>query len=247
MTTKPALYLFAISHFCEKGRWALDHHRIEYDLQYIGPGFHSVIAKRLGAPETTYPILVVDGETIQGSADIIDWADANGSGASLTPDENRAECLAIEQRLGDVAGVHTRRAFYSEAMVEYPQTIKPVFTKDLNFLQKTVVGTAWPYVRKRMIESLDLGREQGDESVAIVDGELRWLDDMLADGRSFLVGDTFTRADLSAAALLARTAYPKEHPGYAFLGMPPRLADVRDEWKDRPSLRWIREIYREYR
>ena len=245
--TKPALYVFAISHFCEKGRWTLDHHKIDYELRFVGPGFHAATARKLGAAATTYPILVADGRAIQGSTEIVDWADAHGSGPSLTPTSARAECLAIEQRLGDLVGLHTRRLFYSEAMVEHPRTIKPIFTKDLDFVQRVVLSAGWPYVRKKMIESLHLGRAEGDESQRIIDGELGWLDGLLADGRSYLVGDRFSRADLSGAALLARMAAPKEHPGYAYLGMPPRLAEVQATWRDRPSLSWVREIYRRFR
>ncbi len=46
----PTLYVFAISHYCEKARWALDHFGIAYRLQHVVPGLNRVIAKRLGGP-----------------------------------------------------------------------------------------------------------------------------------------------------------------------------------------------------
>ena len=38
----------------------------------------------------------------------------------LTPDDARDECLSLEQRLDRHAGVHVRRYYYSEALVEHP-------------------------------------------------------------------------------------------------------------------------------
>ena len=65
-----------------------------------------------------------------------------------------------------------------------------------------------------MIRGLDLGTEQGQDSRQIIDAELDWLDEMLADGRDYLVGDRFSRADLTAASLVSTLALPPEHPTY---------------------------------
>lgn len=248
-TAQPELYVFAISHFCEKGRWTLDHHGIDYRLRFTAPGPHFRLSKRLGVPESTYPVLVASGVAIQGSAEIVDWADANGSGPGLTPadDAFAAEARAIEQRLSDSIGVHTRRMFYSESLVEHPATVKPVFLMGLEGAAKWTFLGAWPVIRRVIISSMDLGPEQGRESRDIVDAELTWLEGILADGRRYLVGDSFTRADLSAAALVARLAAAAEHPLAGRFAMPPKLAELQESWRDRPALEWIRGLYREHR
>ena len=84
-----------------------------------------------------------------------------------------------------------------------------------------------------MINRLDLGPEQGQESKCIVEGELSWLDGLLSNGRHFLTGDQFSRADLTAA--------------YADLRLPPRLAADLVNWENRPSINWVRQIYGQYR
>jgi len=68
----PVLYVFAISHYCEKARWTLDYLGIDYELRHVAPGEHGQIAKKLGAPRTSVPYLSTGDEVIQGSADIID-------------------------------------------------------------------------------------------------------------------------------------------------------------------------------
>lgn len=249
LVSKPVLYIFAISHYCEKACWALDYLNIDYEITHLPPGIHKRITKELGAPRSSLPILVADGQVVQGSAEIISWADAAASTDSkrLTPDNARDECLEVEKRLDDIAGVHARRYYYSEALVDHPETVRPIFTKDLPIMQKLLVGATWGVVRKRMIDLMNLGPEQGQESKRIVDGELTWIDGMLSDGRHVLAGEQFSRADLTAASLLAPLAVPKEHPTYANLRLPPNLTTDLANWANRPSLNWVREIYAEYR
>ncbi len=98
-----------------------------------------------------------------------------------------------------------------------------------------------------MIQGMDLGRAQGRQSRDILLGELDWLDGLLADGRPYLNGECFTRADLTAASLLAPLVNPARHPTYANLSLPPVLAAEVAEWQTRPVLRWVSRIYAEQR
>ena len=74
--TPPQLYVFAISHYCEKARWALDYLGVEYEIKYLAPGLHAELMTSLGADGTSLPVLVNDGELIQGSSTIISWAES---------------------------------------------------------------------------------------------------------------------------------------------------------------------------
>ncbi len=248
-SAKPVLYIFAISHYCEKARWALDYLGIDYELIYVAPGEHMQIAKELGAPRTSVPYLSVDGQAIQGSADIIDWADDATSSKKkrLTPDANRYECLQIEKRIDDIAGVHVRRFYYSEALVEFPNTVRPIFTRDLPLPKKLRISIGWGKIRKLMMARMDLGTEQGQESRDITVGELDWVDELLSDGREYLVADRFSRADMAVASLLAPLVLPSEHPTYNKMKHPPRMAADVSSWEQRPSLQWVRDIYAKHR
>jgi glutathione S-transferase len=248
--TQPVLYVFAISHYCEKARWALDHLRIEYELRHLPPGAHVQATQQLGAAGSSLPLLVVDERVVQGSGAIIDWADAAAADPSrrlCAEPELEAECRALEQRLDDVAGVHVRRYYYSEAIVDHPDSVRPIFTRDLEAAERRSLDANWGLVRQLMMGAMDLGPEQREESRRIVEGELDWLDGLLADGRRFLLGNRFCRADITAASLLAPLALPKEHPTYGMLEMPPRARADLAPWAERPSLVWVRRIYHEHR
>jgi len=251
--TTPILYVFAISHYCEKARWTLDYLGVNYTLRHLAPGAHRRFANKLGTPASTLPILVLgdeDGDKfIQGSSAIINWAEINKSASSpsLTPKTDWQEALEIEQRLDDVLGVHIRRYYYSEALMDYPAMVRPIFTKDLPLIQKWVITAAWGAIRKLMIQGMDLGREQGLESRRLVEAELNWLDELLAHDRPFLSGDTLSRTDITAASLLAPLVQPDRHPTYAAIKLPPMLAVVCKDWQERRCMQWTREIYQNYR
>lgn len=246
----PVLYVFAISHYCEKARWALDVLGIEYELRHLAPGPHVEVTRQLGAAGSSLPLLVSEGRVVQGSDGILDWAEAavGSSPKRLTPaSELAGECRAIEERLDDVAGVHVRRYYYSEAIVEHPDSVRPIFTRDLSPSERQSIDENWGVVCKLMTAAMDLGPGQREESRRIVENELDWLDGLLADGRRFLVGDRLSRADITGASLFAPLALPKEHPTYGALEVPPRAGADLALWAGRPTLAWVREIYRAHR
>ena len=248
--TPPVLYVFAISHYCEKARWALDYLGIEYELRHLPPGAHMQVTKQLGAAGSSLPLLVSQERVVHGSGEIIAWAESAVADSSkrLSPDfEFQEECRALEQRLDNVAGVHVRRYYYSEAIVDHPDSVRPIFTRDLGPSERRALDENWALVRQLMMGAMDLGPDQRQESRRIVEGELEWFDGLLTDDRRFLLGDRFSRADLTAASLLAPLALPKEHPTYGVLEVPPQARADLALWAGRPTLAWVRRIYREHR
>ncbi|AQA17129.1 hypothetical protein BST95_01755 [Halioglobus japonicus] len=153
---------FSVSHICEKARWALYYLYIPYELVSLAPGLHSVWASRCGLTSTTLPTLEIDGIYTQGAGDIIDWVEQRTSTLRrLTPENDASEVRALEQRFGESIGFHTRRMFYSEALLEYPATVKPRFLAGLSILSRLFTQLMWPVIRKGMIRGMELGPKQG--------------------------------------------------------------------------------------
>jgi glutathione S-transferase len=82
------------------------------------------------------------------------------------------------------------------------------------------------------------------ESRAKLNAELDWLDSLLADGRQYLSGGRFSRADITVASLLAGFARPEQMKTYHNLAVPRALTVDFERWKDRPIMRWVLERYR---
>ena len=249
--TTPVLYVFAISHYCERARWALDYLNIEYRLQHLSPITYARFVRSLGVSDTTLPVLTAGSLTLQGSSRIIDWAEAqNRSGKrSLEVDVNAdvSSGREIEQRLNNVAGVHVRRFYYADALLDQPQQLRPVFSRDLVWHEQIMLRLAWGKICKYMIRDLALGVVQGRDSRQIIETELDWLDGLLTDERPFLLGDHFSRTDIAAASLLSPLVLPAEHPTYRNMRLPPGLVADMVDWQERPSIKWISNIYRNFR
>ena len=113
--------------------------------------------------------------------------------------------------------------------------------------QAQFVRDAWDFIAAAMIENMDLGYEQGKESRHIVLEHLDWLDAELRDGREYLVGETFSRVDVCAAALLAPLSAVPEHPTYGGLSVPPALATDIANWENRAVTQYVGRMYRQHR
>ena len=60
-------------------------------------------------------------------------------------------CIEIENRLDSIAGVHVRRYYYSESLVEYPKSVRDFYMKDFSFPKKALFYVMWGVIQKRMI------------------------------------------------------------------------------------------------
>lgn len=245
---RPVLHVFNISHYCEKARWALEACGIDFELRHLMVGAHRRIAAQRGAPVGTLPFLWTAERTISGSAAIVDWCEATslGSPAPWRPGE-AADTRAIEQRLDEVLGVHVRRFYYSDALFSMPAAVRPVFSQGLPWWQGLGVTLSWSRIVSRMQKGMDLGPAQGLESRAALVSELDWLDSLLADGRPYLCGERWSRADLAAASLLAPLVAPPAHPVLKAVAFPAEVRAAMTEWAPRPILRHVAHCYARHR
>lgn len=65
-------------------------------------------------------------------------------------------------------------------------------------------------------------------------------------GRDYLVGDSFSVADLTAAALFYPLVLPPQTP-WRPTRLPEPLARLQAGQRDRPGYQWVTEIYRRHR
>ena len=245
---RPKLITFAASHFCEKARWALDWLGVDYEEVGWPPGLHVILGKIHGAKASTLPILFDRGELIQGSGLIIDWAEAKARdpSRSLTP-ANAIEAKEIERRAGDVIGVHVRRLAFTEILPRHAHIVKAALFYRASGWRRTAGDLMWPVSRRIMQRMYDTGPGAAADSRARLEAELDWLDARLGDGRPYLAGDRFSRADLTVASLLANFARPAELAAHHSMTGPASLAADIERWRERPTMRFVRELYRRHR
>lgn len=240
------LLVFPHSHYCEKARWALDYKGIAFQPVAIMPGFHFITVRKY-APDTSVPVLLADKEAVQGSSEIIDYLEQRYPDRALTPedaDERRA-CLEIEHAMDERLG-ETIRQFLYYRLLAYPDFIRYCFTYPMPRVKQWIFRLLYSILRRKIyhtyvISPAKVEQARRDFDVAIADIQNR------LEGRRFLVGEQFTRADLSVASMLSWLAMPPEHP-FPWIEIPdPQTRVFYDEYRDHPVSEWVRDMYHGYR
>lgn len=247
--TRPKLISFAISHYCEKARWALDWYGIDYSEEFWPIGLHMKMSRQLGAPNTTVPILMLGSEVLQGSQEILDWAYLNRTAAakSLEDNDHNNEIREIENRADDLIGVEVRRLLYAQTLTQHPDIILQLLYGNLDKDVQSVGHKLWPRIQTAMIQTLDAAPDVVPDSRAKLDTQLDWLDSRLEKGGRYLVGDRLTRADLTVASLLAPFAQLSRGRMYQAVDVPDEIEEEFARIKDRPCMQWVEDTYRDFR
>lgn len=238
------LYQFPLSHYCEKARWALEYKSLNYEKINIVPGLHFKILKSLGVKDSSVPLIIDEGDVIQGSSKIITYLDKKYPEKPLTPeDENlKQEALDWESFADEEIGPHIRRCFYY-ILLKYKSTVITYLSYDCAWHSKILLNLIFPMLKKKMTNVMDINLSTNEESKIKLHDALNQLNGYLSE-RKFLVGDSFTRADLAAASLIAPAFRPEKY-GFQPKDTPAELQELAEDVKLRAP--WVSELYKDYR
>lgn len=249
MTAPAPLELLTIgpSHFCEKARWALDRAGLPFRERPHPPLLHSLPALRASGQDDL-PILVAGGEVVHDSTRILEWVDRQ-AGLGLYPEGLRDEVLALEEGFDEDLGPHLRRWAYAHVLAD-PGLTTRVLTAGVPGWERRLFRLARPAIVWAMRKGMNITPAGAERSRARVEATFAAVDARLADGRRFLVGDRFTAADLTFAALAA-PACAVEGYGPPWLPplseLPPALLALTAPLRDRPAGAFVARLYREER
>ncbi len=237
------LYQMPISHYCEKVRWALDYKQLEHTKVNLLPGLHVKTAKKL-TNRSAVPILVHNGKAISESSHIITYLDNNFPERPLTPanDNDKKEALEWEKYADEEIGIHVRRLCYN-TLLDYPEIVIPFFTANGPWYGKVVMNAMYSKLSERMRDLMKINQETTQISEQKVRTAIDKIHDHLQD-RKFMVGDSFSRADLALAALLAPLVSPPKYGLEWPQTLPSPLKEVVESYADK--LGWIGDLYENY-
>ncbi|HEV7845605.1 MAG TPA: glutathione S-transferase family protein [Thermoleophilaceae bacterium] len=248
---RPLLWHLPISHFSEKVRWAFDWKRVPHRRRVMPPGLHPFGGLLLtGGRSFTMPVLVHDdGRRVDDSTAIIEWLEETSPSRSLYPADpaERARALALEEWFDENVGPHARRWAFNALLTE-PEALRAFAVKQTEWAPFAVptdlfAPLAKLFLNVRYSTEDEAGVEEARGKLA---GGLDRLEAELDGGsREFLVGNRFTVADLTAAALFYPLVLPPQGPWE-----PVRTAafdEFQSSVRDRPGFRWVEETFRRWR
>lgn len=241
------LYQFAISHYCEKARWALDYKGLGYQTVNLLPGQHIKTVRQLGANASSVPVLVHDGISVQGSADILDYLDETFPERPLTPSDPaaREQALDWERRMDDDLGPAVR-CFAYHYFLQRPKLVVPMLTAGTPFYNRYIIRLAFSRVEEVMRNWMKINEKTADRSRQTMETFLTELAEAYK-ASPYLAGNAFSRADLTASAFLAPMFQPPQYP--VPWPQPKRIPEPVRNWLTQwqPQLKNLETLYYAHR
>jgi glutathione S-transferase len=249
--SKPILWQLTISHYSEKARWALEYKEIDHIRRSPLPGMHIAVALLLtrGA-SPTFPVLELDGRTIADSTAVLAALEEAFPEPPLYPVDpaESTRALALEEFFDEELGPSMRVLPFYELMQE-PETFAQVASEavpgPLGKAKPLIGAYARAYTSVRWNANSE---EEATTARAKVVAALDRLEaELLANGGDYLVGESFSVADLTAASLFYILVMPPDSP------LPPDSPTAagferfRDGLSGRPGFLWVEEMYRRHR
>jgi len=247
----PTLWHINVSHYSEKVRWALAWKGVEHRRRSPIPSIHMAVALWLtrGA-QMTFPVLSIDGHNVGDSTAIIAALEERFPDPPLYPadPEQRRRALALEDFFDERLGPSIRQLVWHELGNDrdsfarvMQRTSPPILARFSG--AATLYGRAFTSLRFAAASDKRAERSRGEVIAALdrLDAELE------ANGGDYLVGDSFTVADLTAASLFYPLVLPQEAPLPPDQPMPESYEGFREPLQERRGFRWVAETFRRHR
>lgn len=223
------LYQFHWSHFVEKVRWALDYKGLQWSAVDVDP-FTLRQMRHLRCPLTlesgrklyTVPVIsdAATGVVLADSSRILDYLETTYPTPALYPadPDERAEMTRWMLWLDSTLGLTGRRLGYTQIALEHPEILSGLFiphlvgARGLGAFKSRLGGVVIAGVLSRRFRfrcnRVDRVFEQLEQCLLRVAQRL--------SAHPYLVGERFTAADLTLAALLRPAMlvpFFRDHPG----------------------------------
>lgn len=227
-----------VSPYVELARWTLDRRGVAYVEEAHAPVFHVLATRRHGG-SAVVPVLDLGGESLVDAREVVRRFDP-------LPD---AEAERLFDQLFDVLGVAVRAWAYAYMLPHRGPTVRAWTSFGVPAWERGLVRILFGALRIAVRRDLGLTARSVPEQRAIVDLELRDLEERISDGRRHLLADGLTAADVALAALLAPAILPAEYVGPlpALDELPDAMRRDVEHFREHPVGRFAARLYREER
>ena len=250
MSSQYRLITIPPSHYCEKARWALDYLGVPYREEGHPPLLHRWAVARAGGHRTT-PVLVAGDMVLSDSTDILQYLDTTYvEGWRPYPHDSqlRVQAEEMEELFDTHLGPHTRRIAYYHLLQHkdlFLESVLPGVGRGESFVFRALR----PAVCSLMRRAMRITPESADRSLERVRTVFATVDELIGSGRAFLVGERFSAADLTFAALAAPVLLPRNYhsPLPSLDRVPAEMLAQIEEFRTTPAGMFAMRIYRDHR
>ena len=202
MTVARKLVSLHVSPWSQRAKWALDHHRLAYEVVEHMPIVGERRLRRLvgpNKPRATVPVLLAGAEVVSESWDIAVYADREGKGAKLIPPEHEGR-IRNWVAVADEAANAGRALVLAAILASEPaldEQAPPLIPTWLRFPLRPLARAA----TKAFVRKYELRLEESDAQTGALRSALDRLRSGLAASSPYLEG-SFSYADIAMATLI---------------------------------------------
>ena len=248
-TNVASLVTIPYSHFSEKARWALDLAHVRYRKEKNLPGPHVTASRRRGGTRTV-PVLVTRDGSFADSSDILRYLDARASNGILFPADPpaRREAERLETLFDEELG-RSGPVWLYHGTLHHAAFCAEIFGRTYGPKQRIAWRVLFPLTRAMIRKAYSIDASSAAHSLDRLKRLFGRVDSMLSDGRGYLVGGSFSAADLTFAALAAPVLMPPGHPVYSAepKEFPRDMGEVMESLRRTAAGAHALRMYREHR
>lgn len=241
------LWHFRFSHCNEKVRWALDHKRVAHVRHALVPGMHVPKMRRMTGQQKT-PAVSFDGELVWDSSEIIAELERRFPEPPLYPDDAAARGRALKEAawFDDQVGADMRRLLYAAHLEVGGALTARMSTEGHSRAAYVGFRVAWPLLKPVICWNMGIDEATVARAKERMPSFFERVERALSPA-GYLVGDAFSVADLTAAALLSPLVMPTELGEARLSDPPPMWLALRESVAGREGFHWVARMYEQHR
>jgi glutathione S-transferase len=197
---------------------------------------------------STLPVIDIDGTRIGDSSRIIEQLELRWPDPPLYPSDpaERREALELEDFFDEHCAHELRRVMF-DPLLGHPELMAEATGTDRR-RGGSAMKVLYPVVSRAVRFKYDVNPERAAEARGVVEAAMDRLEQELGPS-GYLVGDSFSVADLTAAAILSPLVRPPEFP-YHQVDPSKDPAALREWWEPlagRPGWNYVLDMYARHR
>jgi glutathione S-transferase len=229
------LITIPVSHYCEKARWALTRGQIPFVEERHMPPFHRLATRRIkkqagSIPQAetennmssinrfvsrriggqSVPVLVTETGVLTDSDAILNWVDeiVSDQAKLYPPDpENRRKIEELVKIFDSVLAPSVRQWFYFY-IFNQAQLVQPLWCQGVPWFERLWFPVVFKWMSSNVFQMYRINDKSALEAYQCIGNTFQMVESLLSDGRSYLVGEHFSAADLTFATLAAPVIMP---------------------------------------
>lgn len=227
-------------------RWALDLKGIPHTREALVPGLH-IPRVRFLTGQNKVPVLILDGEALAGSAQIIDELERRWPQPALYPSDAklRERALELQAHFDEEVAPDLRKLFWS-CYFDHPAECARLAADGFGRAMYLVFRGMYPVFQPAFRRNMGASRSEIERARTRLGEHFDRLEREIGQS-GYLVGEAFSVADLTAAAVFTAILRPN---GFSYplpAPWPEELVALKASVAQRAGSAWVEEIYAKHR